>query len=244
VYTHTHAGRTRENNYKTASTKPQNVPINTELETSWRRWYRDIEGSTKGDNPGDRKPREEIRSHRCKHHQQNTRHRRENLRGIRYHRNHQHNHQRQCKMQKVPSPKHPGNPGHNEKIKPKDNRYRREWRLPAQRANKYIQQNYRRNFPNLKKEMPINIQEAYRTSDRLDQTRNSSSHIIVKSDFQSNNALDNRLPSILSRMFVFSTFTFNFCCYRFSSFHTIKLVKSHHFLILYYIFVSVCLHDS
>jgi hypothetical protein len=28
---------------------------------------------TKGDNPGDRKPRKEIRSHRCKHHQQNTR---------------------------------------------------------------------------------------------------------------------------------------------------------------------------
>jgi hypothetical protein len=31
-----------------------------------------------------------------------------------------------CKMQKVPNPKHPGNPVHNEKTKPKDNRYRRE----------------------------------------------------------------------------------------------------------------------
>jgi hypothetical protein len=30
------------------------------------------------------------------------------------------------------------------------------------------------NFPNLKKEMPMNIQEAYRTSNRLDQKRNSS----------------------------------------------------------------------
>ena len=29
-------------------------------------------------------------------------------------------------MQKDPNPKHPGNPGHNEKTKPKDNRYRRE----------------------------------------------------------------------------------------------------------------------
>ena len=29
-------------------------------------------------------------------------------------------------MQKYPNPKHPGNPGHNEKTKPKDNRYRRE----------------------------------------------------------------------------------------------------------------------
>jgi hypothetical protein len=30
------------------------------------------------------------------------------------------------KMQKAPNPKHPGNPGHNEKIKPEDNRYRGE----------------------------------------------------------------------------------------------------------------------
>ena len=30
------------------------------------------------------------------------------------------------------------------------------------------------NFPNLKKEMPMNIQEAYRTPNRLDQRRNSS----------------------------------------------------------------------
>jgi hypothetical protein len=28
-------------------------------------------------------------------------------------------------------------------------------------------------FPNLKKEMPMNIQEAYRTPNRLDQKRNS-----------------------------------------------------------------------
>jgi hypothetical protein len=36
------------------------------------------------------------------------------------------------------------------------------------------------NFPNLKKEMPMNIQEAYRTQNRLDQKGNSSCHIIVK----------------------------------------------------------------
>ena len=29
-------------------------------------------------------------------------------------------------MQKAPNPKHPRNPGHNEKTKPKDNRFRRE----------------------------------------------------------------------------------------------------------------------
>ena len=43
---------------------------------------------TKEDNPGARKPRKEIRSHRCKRQQQNTRDRRENLRCRRDHRKH------------------------------------------------------------------------------------------------------------------------------------------------------------
>jgi len=47
---------------------------------------------------------------------------------------------------------------------------------PVNIFNKIIEEN----FPNLKKEMPINIQEAYRTPNRLDQKRNSSRHIIVK----------------------------------------------------------------
>ena len=34
--------------------------------------------------------------------------------------------QQSKKMQKDPNTKHTGNPGHNEKTKPKDNRYRRE----------------------------------------------------------------------------------------------------------------------
>jgi hypothetical protein len=42
--------------------------------------------------------------------------------------------------------------------------------------NKIVEEN----FPNPKKEMPINLQEAYRTPNRLDQKRNSSQHIIVK----------------------------------------------------------------
>jgi hypothetical protein len=42
--------------------------------------------------------------------------------------------------------------------------------------NKIIEEN----FTNLKKEMPMNIQEAYRTPNRLDQKRNSSGHIIIK----------------------------------------------------------------
>jgi hypothetical protein len=42
--------------------------------------------------------------------------------------------------------------------------------------NKIIEEN----LPNLKKEMPMNIQEAYRTPNRLDQKRNSSLHIIIR----------------------------------------------------------------
>jgi hypothetical protein len=33
------------------------------------------------------------------------------------------------KMQKAPNQKHPGYRGHNEKMKPKDNRYRREKKI-------------------------------------------------------------------------------------------------------------------
>jgi hypothetical protein len=47
---------------------------------------------------------------------------------------------------------------------------------PVNIFNKIIEEN----FPNLKKEMPMNIQEAYRTPNRLDQKRNSSRHIIFK----------------------------------------------------------------
>ena len=36
------------------------------------------------------------------------------------------------------------------------------------------------NFPNLKKEMPMNIQEDNRTQNRLVQKRNSSGHIIIR----------------------------------------------------------------
>jgi hypothetical protein len=35
-------------------------------------------------------------------------------------------------------------------------------------------------FPNQKKEMPMNIQEAYRTQNKLDQKRNFSRHIIIR----------------------------------------------------------------
>ena len=41
---------------------------------------------------------------------------------------------------------------------------------PVNIFNKIIEEN----FPNLKKEMPMDIKEAYRTPKRLDQKRNSS----------------------------------------------------------------------
>jgi hypothetical protein len=47
---------------------------------------------------------------------------------------------------------------------------------PANIINKMIEEN----FPNLKKEMPMNIQEGYRTPNRLDQKRNSSQHMIIR----------------------------------------------------------------
>ena len=47
---------------------------------------------------------------------------------------------------------------------------------PVNIFNKIIEEK----FPNLKKDMPINIQEAYRTPNRMDQKRNSSHHIIIK----------------------------------------------------------------
>jgi hypothetical protein len=47
---------------------------------------------------------------------------------------------------------------------------------PVNIFNKIIEEK----FPNLKKEMPKNIQEAYRTPNRLDQKRNSSRHIIIR----------------------------------------------------------------
>ena len=47
---------------------------------------------------------------------------------------------------------------------------------PVNIFNKIIEEN----FPNLKKEMPMNIQGAHRIPNSLDQKRNSSHHIIVK----------------------------------------------------------------
>ena len=49
-------------------------------------------------------------------------------------------------------------------------------KVPEKMFNKIVQEN----FPNLKKEMTINIKEGYRTPNRLDEKRKSSHHIIIK----------------------------------------------------------------
>jgi hypothetical protein len=54
---------------------------------------------------------------------------------------------------------------------------------PANIFNKIREEN----FPNLKKEMPMTIQEAYRTPNRLDQKRYSSQCIIIRTTNAQNN---------------------------------------------------------
>jgi hypothetical protein len=49
-------------------------------------------------------------------------------------------------------------------------------KVPANIFNNIIEEN----FPNLKKGMSMNVQEAYRTPNRLDQKRNSSQYIIIR----------------------------------------------------------------
>ena len=83
-------------------------------------------------------------------------------------------------MQKACNPKQPGNRGHNEKAKPKDYRLLQMrvkiYKGSANIFNKIMEEN----FPNLQKAMPMTIQKPYRTPNRLDQKRNTSSHIIIK----------------------------------------------------------------
>jgi hypothetical protein len=53
-------------------------------------------------------------------------------------------------------------------------------RIPNSKVANIFSKIIEENFPNLKKETPINTQEAYRTPNRWDQRRKSSCHIIVK----------------------------------------------------------------
>ena len=99
-------------------------------------------------------------------------------------------------MQKDPNSKHPGNPGHNEKknlqIIGVDENEDFQLKEPANIFNKIIEEN----FPNLRKEMPMNIQETYRTPNSLDQKRNYSHHIIIKTLNTQNNNNKNILKAV------------------------------------------------
>jgi hypothetical protein len=64
--------------------------------------------------------------------------------------------------------KHLGNSEHYEMVETKNNRNRRRI-FSDQRPRKH-QQTIEENFSNLKKEMPINVQEAYRTPKTKKQT--------------------------------------------------------------------------
>jgi hypothetical protein len=83
-------------------------------------------------------------------------------------------------MQKALNPKYPGNPGHNEKTNLRiigiEENKDSQLKGPVNIFNKIIEEN----LPNLKKEIPMNIQEAYRTPNSLDQKRNYPHHIIIK----------------------------------------------------------------
>jgi hypothetical protein len=98
---------------------------------------------------------------------------RENLRCRRFHREHGHNNKGKGKMQKDPNLKHPEYPGHNEKTD--------QWIIGVGKNEDFqlkgsaniFKTLIQENFPYLKKKMPMNIQEAYRTPNRLDQKINS-----------------------------------------------------------------------
>ena len=60
--------------------------------------------------------------------------------------------------------------GHHEKANAKNNRYRRR-KSSTQSTENIFNKIIEENFPNLKKDMPTKIQEAYRTPNRLDQKK-------------------------------------------------------------------------
>ena len=74
-------------------------------------------------------------------------------------------------MQKAPNAKHPGNPEHmrrpNLRIIGTEESEESQLKGPTKIFNKIIEEK----FPNLKKEMPMNIQEVYITPNQLDQKK-------------------------------------------------------------------------
>ena len=66
--------------------------------------------------------------------------------------------------------------GHYEKTKPKNNRYRRRRKSSIKSTENIFNKIIEENFPNLKKDMPMKIQEAYRTPNRLDPKKSPLAH--------------------------------------------------------------------
>ena len=50
---------------------------------------------------------------------------------------------------KIPIPKHSGNPGHKEKFKSKDNKYKREQKFPSSKTSNIFNKIIGKNFPKL-----------------------------------------------------------------------------------------------
>jgi hypothetical protein len=146
-----------------------------------KRGSRHNKENPKWGNAGDRNPRKEISNHRCEHQQQNTRDGRKRISGAEdsienigttFKEN------ATCKkiltqnIQEI----HDTMRRPNLRIIGVDENEDFQFKGPVNIFNKIIEEN----FPNLKKEMPMNIQKAYRTPNKLDQKRNSSQHIIIR----------------------------------------------------------------
>jgi hypothetical protein len=69
----------------------------------------------------------------------------------------------------VHNTKHPGNLEHYEQTKAKNNMNRRVWRLQFQKLENIFNKIIEENYLNLKKVIPIKVQEAYRIPKWLDQ---------------------------------------------------------------------------
>ena len=109
------------------------------------------------------------RDYRDKLNQQNTRDRRKNLRCWRHHKENKYTDQRKQQIQLILITKHPGNLWHNKntnlRIIGVEDGEELHFKVSESIFNKISVEN----FPNLKKDIPMKTQEAYRTLNRLDQ---------------------------------------------------------------------------
>ena len=84
------------------------------------------------------------------------------------------------KSKKIPNTKHPGDVGHHENTKPKNNRDRRMRRIPAQGHRRYIQENYRRKLSQPKEGHTYKCSRSLRNTKETAPKRKSHCHKIIK----------------------------------------------------------------